>query len=132
MLLSACAKRMRVSKSRNPSASLPSPANDAQSGILASVAVYHVYILASPSAVLYTGVTNHLERRVSEHGQKLLSSFSKRYNVTRLVYFEAFGNVRAAIAREKQLKRWRRDKKVALIEKTNPKWRDLGEDFHRK
>ncbi len=63
---------------------------------------------------------------------RVSSSFSKRYNVTRLVYFEAFGNVRAAIAREKQLKRWRRDKKVALIEKTNPKWRDLGEDFHRK
>jgi putative endonuclease len=100
-------------------------------GILAGVAVYHVYILASPSAVLYTGVTNHLERRVAEHGQKLVSSFSKRYNITRLVYFEAFGDVRAAIAREKQLKRWRRDKKVALIEKLNPKWRDLSEDFHR-
>ncbi len=102
-----------------------------QYGILARVAAYHVYILASSSAVLYTGVTNHLERRVAERGQKLLSAFSKRYNITRLVYFEAFGDVRAAIAREKQLKRWRRDKKVALIEKTNPKWRDLSEDFRR-
>ena len=102
-----------------------------QYGILARVAAYHVYILASSSAVLYTGVTNHLERRVAEHGQKLLSAFSKRYNITRLVYFEAFGDVRAAIAREKQLKRWRRDKKVALIEKTNPKWPDLSEDFRR-
>jgi putative endonuclease len=103
----------------------------AQYAILASVAVYHVYILASSSAVLYTGVTNHLGRRVAEHGQKLLSGFSKRYNVTRLVYFEAFGDVRAAIAREKQFKRWRRDKKVALVEKLNPKWRDLSEDFRR-
>ncbi len=98
-------------------------------GILAGVAVYHVYILASPSAVLYTGVTNHLERRVSEHRQKLIPGFTKKYNVTRLVYFEAFGEARAAILREKQVKGWRREKRVALIEKMNPTWRDLSEDF---
>jgi putative endonuclease len=96
------------------------------------VAVYHVYILASPSAVLYTGVTNHLERRVAEHREKLISGFSRTYNVTRLVYFEAFGDVRAAIAREKQIKRRRRNKKVALIEAVNPEWCDLSEEFRRE
>ena len=95
------------------------------------MAVYHVYILASPSAVLYTGVTNHLERRTADHKQKLVPGFTRDYNVTRLVYFEAFGDVRAAIAREKQIKGWRRGKKITLIEKMNPQWRDLSEDFCR-
>jgi putative endonuclease len=97
----------------------------------AAMAVYHVYILASASGVLYIGVTNHLERRVTDHKQQLRSGFTKKYQVSRLVYFEPFGDVRNAINREKQLKRWRRDKKLALIRATNPKFRDLSEDFPR-
>jgi putative endonuclease len=91
--------------------------------------VYHVYILSSASAVLYTGVTRHLEGRVSEHKGKLIPGFTNTYHVDRLVYFEPFNTANAAIAREKQLKRWRRSKKIALIEKMNPQWRDLSEDF---
>ena len=93
--------------------------------------VYHVYILSSASGVLYTGVTNHLERRVTEHKRELCAGFTERYKVTRLVYFEGFGDVRNAITREKQIKRWRREKKLALIRGINPKFRDLSEDFPR-
>jgi len=95
------------------------------------MAVYHAYILASASGVLYTGVTNNLERRVSEHKQQLCSSFTKKYEVFRLVYFEPFGDAQNAINREKQIKRWRREKKLALIRGINPKFRDLTEDFPR-
>jgi putative endonuclease len=66
----------------------------------------YVYILASKSGVLYTGVTSRLTRRMIEHRQKLLQGFTKRYNVTRLVYREQFGDIRTAIAREKQIKGW--------------------------
>lgn len=90
---------------------------------------YHVYIMASASRVLYTGVTNDLARRVWEHKQKRVPGFSARYRVTELVYFEAFGNIRAAIAREKQIKGWLRTRKIALIESFNPKWDDLSERF---
>jgi putative endonuclease len=93
--------------------------------------VYHVYIMASESGVLYIGVTNHLGSRTAQHKQKQVPGFTSIYNVTKLVYFEPFGDVRNAIAREKQLKRWRREKKVALIESVNPAWRDLSEDFPR-
>jgi putative endonuclease len=93
--------------------------------------VYHVYILSSASGVLYTGVTNHLERRATEHKGELCAGFTERYKVTRLVYFEGFGDVRDAITREKQIKRWRREKKLALIRGINPKFRDLSEDFPR-
>jgi putative endonuclease len=95
------------------------------------VVVYHLYIMASASGVTYTGVTGHLERRVTQHQQKLVPGFSRMYNTTKLVYFEPFNDVRTAIAREKQLKRWRREKKVTLIEKQNPQWRDLSADFYR-
>jgi putative endonuclease len=98
---------------------------------IGSVLVYHVYILASATGVLYTGVTNHLERRVSQHKEKRQPGFTKRYSVTRLVYFEPFGDVRNAIAREKQVKAWRREKKLALIRSMNPTFRDLELDFHR-
>ncbi len=93
--------------------------------------VYHVYILASANGVLYTGFTNRLERRVLQHKEELCAGFTKEYGVTRLVYFEAFGDVREAISREKQIKRWRREKKLALIGRMNPKFRDLSEDFPR-
>ena len=92
--------------------------------------VNHVYILASASGVLYTGVTNHLERRVAEHQSKRTQGFSSHYNTTKLVYFEPFSDIRNAIAREKQWKTWRRNKKVDLIERLNTQWRDLSKDFN--
>jgi putative endonuclease len=92
--------------------------------------VYHVYIMASASGVLYIGVTNNLERRVAEHKSKRHASYTANYQITKLVYFEAFGNVKDAISRETQYKKWRRNKKVALIENQNAHWRDLSQDFH--
>jgi putative endonuclease len=91
---------------------------------------YYVYILTSPSGTLYTGLTNNLERRVYQHKNKLVDGFTKKYNVTRLVYFETFHDVRDAIAREKQIKSWRRSKKIDLIKSLNPKWQDLSEDWY--
>jgi len=93
--------------------------------------VYHVYILASATGVLYVGVTNNLERRIAQHKEKRVSGFTKRYSVTRLVYFEAYGDVRNAITREKEIKAWRREKKLALIRSMNPSFRDLSLYFHR-
>jgi putative endonuclease len=93
--------------------------------------VYHVYILASASGVLYTGVTNGLERRVVQHKEELCEGFTKKYEVKRLAYFEGFGDVRDAISREKQIKGWRREKKLALIRGMNAKFRDLSEEFRR-
>ena len=87
---------------------------------------YFVYILASRiNGTLYIGVTNDLLRRVSEHRLHVAEGFTKRYDVTRLVWYEAFGSVEAAILREKQLKNWHRAWKVQLIEGANPRWDDL-------
>jgi putative endonuclease len=93
------------------------------------MAVYHVYIMASASGVLYTGITNFLERRVTQHKAKLCPGFTAAHDVTRLVYFEPFTDVRAAISREKQIKNWRREKKLALIRALNPTFYDLSADF---
>ena len=93
---------------------------------------YCVYILASRSRTLYTGVTGDLQKRALQHRQRAAEGFTSRYYVTRLVYYEMFGNPRVAIAREKQIKAWRRSKKVALIESVNPKWLDLSEEWFRK
>ena len=90
---------------------------------------YYVYIVASSSRVIYIGVTNDLVRRVHEHKEGVVAGFTKSYQVNRLVYFEETGAVMSAIAREKELKGWRREKKVALIETQNPKWHDLYLDF---
>jgi len=92
---------------------------------------YCVYIMAGASGVIYIGVTNDIERRVVEHKNKAVPGFSTRYNLTKLVYFEAFGDVRAAIAREKELKGWVRRRKIALIESVNPKWNDLSPEWAR-
>ncbi len=89
---------------------------------------FYVYILASRSRVLYIGVTNDLGRRLAEHRSGSTPGFTSRYSVTRLVLLEDYPDPAAAIAREKQLKNWRRDKKVALIEATNPGWRDLANE----
>jgi len=90
---------------------------------------YYVYILASKSRTLYTGVTNNLERRVIEHRRKLVPGFTARYNINRLVYYEAGGNIEAMIAREKQIKAWGRMKKIALIESKNRDWKDLSDGW---
>ena len=84
---------------------------------------YYVYIMASRSRVLYTGVTNNLARRVGEH-KNLVAGFTSRYRVTRLVYFEEFRYVLDAIAREKEIKGWVRARKIRLIEERNPTWED--------
>ena len=89
----------------------------------------YVYILASTSRVLYVGVTNNLWCRVYEHRTSTIG-FTAAYHVHRLVYFETIGPPRAAIAREKQLKRWTRRKKVALIQSVNPKWLDLAKGWY--
>jgi putative endonuclease len=88
--------------------------------------VYWVYILASGrNGTLYIGVTNDLHRRVMEHREGLIPGFTKRYAVKRLVYFEEYADIEAAIAREKSMKRWQRTWKLQLIEQANPQWRDL-------
>ena len=88
---------------------------------------HFVYILANGKRMLYVGVTNDLQRRVYEHRQKLIDGYTRQYNIARLVYYESTPNISAAIAREKQMKGWTRDKKLALIEGSNPKWADLSE-----
>ena len=87
---------------------------------------YYVYILANETHKLYVGVTSDLYRRIYEHKHKLTPGFASRYNLRWLVYYETTTDVRAAIAREKQIKGWKRYKKVALIESQNPKWLDLS------
>jgi len=90
---------------------------------------YYVYIVASKSRTLYVGVTNDLERRVYEHKKGLLPGFTSKYRASRLVYFESTENVESAIAREKQIKSWRREKKVTLIEANNATWEDLSAEW---
>ena len=91
---------------------------------------YYVYLMASFKQRLYVGVTNDLSRRVYQHKTKAYpESFTARYNIDRLVYFEVFGDILDAIGREKQIKGWRRSKKVALIEAENPRWKDLSLDW---
>jgi putative endonuclease len=87
---------------------------------------YYVYIMSSRNRVLYTGVTGNLVKRCYEHRTRAKECFSSRYRADRLVYCEATGDVRSAIEREKQIKGWRRERKIALIESVNPYWRDLS------
>lgn len=87
---------------------------------------YFVYLLSSKSRTLYVGVTNDLRRRLDEHRSGRGSVFTQRYGVSRLVYCEAYVDVRDALRREKQLKGWRRSRKIALVEAANPKWLDLS------
>lgn len=90
---------------------------------------YYVYILASASGTLYIGVTNNLERRISEHKLGLFEGFSKKYGCKKLVYYENYSDIHQAIAREKILKGWLRKKKEDLIKTVNPKWKDLSEEW---
>ena len=94
-----------------------------------SLRQYYVYIMTNATRTLYVGVTNDLERRVYQHKQKLIDGFTKKYNLTWLAYYEQTSDVRSAITREKEIKGWRRSKKVELIESFNPRWRDLSQDW---
>jgi putative endonuclease len=91
---------------------------------------YYVYIMASSSGTLYTGVTDDLERRVFEHKNKLVPGFSSRYNINRLVHYEETSDIKEALDREKQIKGWLRIKKLELITSCNPKWQDLSEGWY--
>ncbi len=91
---------------------------------------YSVYLLSNwNNKVLYIGITNDLERRIHEHRQKLIAGFTQKYNVSKLVYYEQTGDVVSAISREKELKKWRREKKNALVNRVNPEWKDLSLDW---
>ena len=93
--------------------------------------MYYVYILTNKyNTVVYTGVTNNLERRLYEHRNHLVDGFTKRYNLNKFVYFETTSDVDSAIEREKQIKGWKRDRKNTLIESVNPQWNDLSADWN--
>ena len=91
---------------------------------------YYVYILSNwNNKVLYTGMTNNLERRMFEHKNGIIDGFTKKYNVHKLVWFDTTSNIYSAIEKEKQIKGWLRSKKIALIEEKNPDWQDLSADW---
>jgi len=90
---------------------------------------YYVYIVTSTTGTLYIGVTNELQRRIYEHKCGLIEGFTKKYSVTRLVYYEETPDVNEAITREKEIKKWRRSKKIDLIETMNSEWKDLSEGW---
>jgi putative endonuclease len=90
---------------------------------------YFIYILTNNSKTLYVGVTNNLEKRIYEHKNESVPGFTRKYKIKKLVYFESTQDVTSAIAREKQIKGWLRSKKIALIEKANPDWKDLSENW---
>jgi putative endonuclease len=93
---------------------------------------FWVYILSSRSGTLYIGITGFFERRIYQHKYDTIEGFTQKYQCHRLVYYESYQDVQVAIAREKQIKRWRREKKIALIEKINPRWQDLAENWGRE
>ena len=90
---------------------------------------FYVYIISSSSKTIYIGITNNIKRRAYEHSKGLIEGFSKKYSCKFLVHYEYYNYIEDAIGREKQLKKWNRNKKVVLIEKYNPDWEDLSKDF---
>ncbi len=92
---------------------------------------YYVYIMSSISKVLYIGVSNNIERRVYEHKNKIVEGFSSHYNCSQLVYYEEYKDIKEAIEREKQLKKWNRSKKLHIISIMNPKFIDLSVEISR-
>jgi putative endonuclease len=95
----------------------------------ATMKKYYIYIISSTSGTLYTGATSDIEHRVYQHKHKLMDGFAKKYNVDRLAYYEETTDINIAIAQEKEIKGWRRSKKISLIKSINPKWKDLAEDW---
>jgi putative endonuclease len=104
-----------------------------QGGIFETTALsrtYYVYMLTNwINKVMCVGMTNNLERRLYEHKQKRMPGFTEKYNVNKLVYFEETSNVWAALEREKEIKKWRREKKNRLVETVNHEWKDLSEGW---
>jgi len=97
---------------------------------MVSEKTYYIYLMTNWNhRVMYVGVTTELVRRVYEHKNKLMEGFTSQYNINKRVYFEDTGDIHAALAREKEIKRWRRVKKDALVHTMNSDWRDLSEDF---
>ncbi|MGC2472691.1 MAG: GIY-YIG nuclease family protein [Candidatus Sulfotelmatobacter sp.] len=94
--------------------------------------LYYVYILASQTRVLYIGMTSGIEYRIFQHKTHAFNGFTEKYNVTNLVYFERHQDVMTAIRREKEMKAWRREEKIQLIESTNPKWKDLSYGWYQR
>ena len=93
--------------------------------------MYYIYILTNKTNnVLYIGMTNDIHRRINEHKSEMIDGFSKRYHTHKLVYFEEYARPTEAITREKQLKGYKRDKKIALINQLNPEWNDLSDDWY--
>ena len=91
---------------------------------------YYIYLITNwNNKVLYIGVTNNLERRIYQHKNKLIKGFTEKYNINKLVYFEQSSDINSAITREKEIKKWRREKKNSLIESTNKKWQDLSKNW---
>ncbi len=90
---------------------------------------YYIYIISSFKKVLYIGITSNLRKRIWEHREGVVNGFTKKYNIKMLVYYEVYDDPETAIKREKQLKRWRREKKLKLIESMNPEWKDLYEEL---
>jgi len=91
---------------------------------------YYIYIMTNQSRTLYLGFTNNIRKRVRQHKEGLIDGFTSRYKLDTLVYFETFSDVTSGIAREKQIKRWRREKKLLLITQENPDWRDLSDGWY--
>ena len=89
---------------------------------------YFIYIMSSQRKALYIGMTNNLESRVGDHKEGLMPGHSKKYKCKKLVYYENYDSINNCIAREKQLKKWRREKKINLIKKMNPEFKDLSEE----
>ena len=94
---------------------------------MADEKLYYVYLLTNwNNKVIYVGITNDLRRRLFEHKSKLVKGFTEKYNIYKLIYYESTSDVESAIGREKEIKKWRREKKNKLVETTNPEWKDLS------
>jgi len=91
---------------------------------------FYVYVMASKTGTLYVGMTDNIKRRVHEHKHHLIPGFTDKYKVERLLYLETINDPASAINREKQIKAWRREKKVALIDSANPEWNDLSQGWY--
>jgi len=91
---------------------------------------FYLYIIASKTGTLYVGMTNNIKRRVYEHKYHLIPGFTDKYRIERLLYVEKINDPVSAIKREKQIKAWRREKKVSLIDSINPQWNDLSQDWY--
>jgi putative endonuclease len=98
-------------------------------GARRSQGYYFVYLLSSLSGTLYVGLTDNLWKRVQEHKDGVFDGFTRKYKISRLMYFETFGDSYMAADREQQIKKWRREKKIALLAKNNPQWKDLAPEI---